>query len=90
MAVDRSLTRYKRYKPLGQEPSHITWARERSGYTKASLARALGVAPSVITEIEGGTRSATPDVLKAMSDLFECPLSMLRTRVRADGDEAVA
>lgn len=53
--------------------------RERSGYTKAAFARALGCGAPTITDIEAGRRSASPELVKRMAAVLKVPLPALLT-----------
>jgi len=73
-----------RMRPLNQEPAHVAWVREARHLTRAQVAVAIGKAPSLITEIEKGTRNATPEVLAGIADFLGCPISLIERRVRPD------
>lgn len=77
-----------RKSPMCHEPAHITWAREARGLTRAQVAAAIGKQPSIVTEIEKGTRNATPDTLRAIANFLGCPVTMLERRVRAEESAA--
>lgn len=66
--------------PLDHEPEAVTWARERSGLTKTDVARELGVAVSLISQIESGTRNATPAMLIKLARVFNCPRVVLERK----------
>lgn len=53
-AVSESLTREDRC--IGRIAAQITKAREIAGYTKAELARRLGISASAMTRLESGKR----------------------------------
>ncbi len=57
--------------------------RERSGHTKASLAKAAGVHPTLITRLENGERNGTAPVMRALADALDCPLHALMGPERA-------
>lgn len=62
----------------------MTYARRRAGYSKAALAREVGVSRSLICEIEKGTRNATPAVLVKLAAVLDYPRALLeRKRVSA-------
>jgi transcriptional regulator with XRE-family HTH domain len=70
--------------PLDHEPEAITWARKRSGLTMTQLAEITGIKLSLLSEIEGGTRNATPANLRKIADAMNCPVVFLeRKRVPA-------
>lgn len=64
------------------EPAHLTWIREARSVSKSQLAVAIGKSAALITELENGTRNATPEVLSRLADFLGCPISMLERRVR--------
>lgn len=66
--------------PLDHEPEAVTYAREKAGLTKTALAAALGVSISLISEIEGGTRNATPALQIEMARILNCPRVVLERK----------
>lgn len=64
--------------------------RERSGFTKASLATAAGVDRSLVHRLENGERSATPTVLRKLADALQCPLHALIGPAEEPAEEVVA
>lgn len=73
---------------LHHEPQAVKWARKRVGMSAKALASAIGVAPSLISEIEAGTRNATPERLEQIAEAVRIPAVMLRRK--AETDEVVA
>lgn len=70
--------------PLDHEPEAVTWARERSGLSLTQLAARSGIRLSLLSEIEGGTRNATPANLLKIAEALNCPVVFLeRKRVPA-------
>ncbi|WP_352231376.1 helix-turn-helix transcriptional regulator [Actinomadura sp. NBRC 104412] len=68
---------------LNQEPEAVTYAREQAGLTKTEVARACGVSLSLISEIEKGTRNATPAMIVKLAHVLNCPrVVLLRKRDR--------
>lgn len=63
---------------VDHDPAKITQARRTAGLTKRETARRIGVAESLICEIEKGTRNATPPNLKKLAELFDCPVESLQ------------
>jgi transcriptional regulator with XRE-family HTH domain len=63
--------------PLDHEPEAVTYAREQAGLTKTHLAEACGVVVSLISEIESGTRNATPAMLNKLAKALNCPRVVL-------------
>lgn len=65
---------------LGHEPSALTYAREQAGLTRTQLADRLGVALSLVSEMESGTRSATPQMLNRLAEALNCPRVVLERK----------
>ena len=77
--------------PLDHEPAAVTYAREQAGLTKTQLAQACGVSLSLISEIESGTRNATPAMIIKLAEALNCPRVVLeRKREHVDGGSAHA
>jgi transcriptional regulator with XRE-family HTH domain len=68
--------------PLDHEPTAVTYAREQAGLTKTQLANACGVSLSLISEIEGETRNATPAMLNKLAVILNCPRVVLERKQR--------
>lgn len=66
--------------PLDHEPAAVTYAREQAGLTKTHVAKLCGVSVSLISEIEGGTRNATPAMLIKLADVLNCPRVVLERK----------
>ncbi|GAA0402547.1 hypothetical protein GCM10009530_63110 [Microbispora corallina] len=60
------------------DPDKVTAARKQAGFTKRETARRIGVVESLISEIEKGTRNATPPRLRQLADLFGCAVTELQ------------
>ncbi|HEX6469729.1 MAG TPA: helix-turn-helix transcriptional regulator [Streptosporangiaceae bacterium] len=54
--------------------------REQSGLTKTQLARMCGVSLSLISEIESGTRNATPAMILKLASALNCPRVVLERK----------
>lgn len=65
---------------LNHEPEAVKYARRRAGLSQAALARKLGVARSLVNEIEGGTRNATPAMLIKLAEALGCPVVVLERK----------
>ena len=63
--------------PLRHDPEAVRWAREQAGLTQAQVAEACGVAFSLISEIERGTRNVTPAMMVKLVDVLRCPRVVL-------------
>lgn len=82
---DAPATKRKRPKqPLDHEPAAVTYAREQAGLTKTALAERVGKSLSLISEIESGTRNATPEVIGLLSDALNCPRVVLERKREGD------
>ncbi|HEX6468448.1 MAG TPA: helix-turn-helix transcriptional regulator, partial [Streptosporangiaceae bacterium] len=66
--------------PLDHEPAAVTYAREQAGLTRTQLAVACGVSLSLISEIESGSRNATPAMLNKLADALNCPRVVLERK----------
>jgi transcriptional regulator with XRE-family HTH domain len=66
--------------PLDHEPAAVTYAREQAGLTKTQLARACGVSLSLISEIESGSRNATPAMIIKLANALNCPRVVLERK----------
>jgi transcriptional regulator with XRE-family HTH domain len=64
--------------PLDHEPRAVNYARVAAGLTKTQLAKACGVSTSLISEIESGTRNATPPMINKLAEALKCPAVLLR------------
>jgi transcriptional regulator with XRE-family HTH domain len=67
---------------LHHDPESVTWAREQLGLTMTELADKVGVSLSLISEIEKGTRNATPKMILRLAGALRTPASELRTKTR--------
>lgn len=65
---------------LHHEPKAVMWAREKAGLSQASLGRECGLSRSLISEIEAGTRSATPENLLKIASALNCPVVFLERK----------
>lgn len=64
----------------------LTEARERAGLTRRQLARLVGVAPSTVSRIEGGTLEPSFALYSALAEAAGCTVSV----TRAVQDQAIA
>jgi transcriptional regulator with XRE-family HTH domain len=65
---------------LDHEPQAVTYARKLAGLTMTDLAAFMGVSLSLISEIESGTRNATPQRIMQMVDILGCPRVVLERK----------
>lgn len=66
--------------PLDHEPEAVTYARDKAGLTKTEFADALGVSLSLVSEIEAGTRNASPALQVRMAQALNCPRVVLERK----------
>jgi ribosome-binding protein aMBF1 (putative translation factor) len=66
--------------PLDHEPTAVTYARQQAGLTKTALAGLCEVSVSLISEIESGTRNATPTMLNKLARALNCPRVVLERK----------
>ncbi|MEV7422816.1 helix-turn-helix transcriptional regulator [Streptomyces sp. NPDC091212] len=69
--------------PLDHEPEAVTYARKKAGLTMTDLADQLGVSLSLVSEIESGTRNATPLIQQRMAAVLNCPVVVLERKREA-------
>lgn len=58
--------------PLDHEPGAVTQARLKVGLTRARLAELVGISASLMSEIEKGTRNATPERIEQLAAALDC------------------
>ncbi|WP_067470084.1 helix-turn-helix domain-containing protein [Actinomadura macra] len=73
-------TRKRPKDPLDHEPKAVQYARSQSGLTQQQVADRCGVSKSLITEIENGTRNATPSMLNRLAEALNCPRVVLERK----------
>lgn len=73
-------TRKPPKEPLDHEPEAVAYALEQSGLTMTQLAGACGVSVSLISEIIGGTRNATPVMIGKLAKALNCPRVVLERK----------
>jgi transcriptional regulator with XRE-family HTH domain len=66
--------------PLDHEPEAVTWARRKAGLTRAQLAARIGVSAGLVSEIEKGTRNATPARIRDIAEALNCPAVFLERK----------
>lgn len=66
--------------PLDHEPEAVEYVRRKAGYSVTEAARELGVAVSLISQIESGKRNATPAMLLKMAQVYNCPLVVMERK----------
>lgn len=74
--------------PLDHEPEAVTYARQKAGLSQAELASLVGVAFSLVSEWERGTRNCTPANLIKVAEALNCPVVVLERKRHATEDVA--
>ncbi|MGL3805884.1 helix-turn-helix domain-containing protein [Paeniglutamicibacter sp. R2-26] len=69
-----------RMSPLNHSPDAVKWAMNAVGMKQAQLAEATGISKSLINEILGGTRNATPEKLRIIAQALNCPTTVLEAK----------
>ena len=73
--LDRHLTRRDRcliLRSVKLNPEALKVIRERSGMSKAELAEAAGIDRTLITRLENGERTGTPNVIARLAAALRC------------------
>ena len=65
---------------LHHSPEAVRWAREMAGLNQTQLAQRAGLSRTLVVEIEGGTRNATPANLRKLAEALNCPLVALEAK----------
>ncbi|MGI5223824.1 helix-turn-helix domain-containing protein [Actinoallomurus sp. CA-142502] len=73
-------TRKPPKQPLDHEPAAVKYARDNAGLTQEQVARLCGVSRTLITEIENGTRNATPRMIGKLAAALNCPRVVLERK----------
>lgn len=66
--------------PLDHEPEGVWYARRQAGLTQSQLAEMCGTTQPQISEIENGTRNATPAMIKKLAAALNCPRVVLERK----------
>lgn len=74
------IPRGHRMSPLDHDPAALVWAFKKSGLTQAAFAEAIGKSASMVSEMFKGTRNATPDTLRRMAKVLNCPVVVLERK----------
>lgn len=74
--------------PLNQDPSALRVARIAAGMRPVDLARAAGISRGTMSEIEAGTRSASPALLALFAEILGCDLRGLINKAPVSEPEA--
>lgn len=72
--------RSKAKHPSDHEPEAVAYARQQAGFTKAELARRLGISPALLSMIENGTRNAGHALMRRMAAELNCPKVVLERK----------
>lgn len=60
----------------------LTEFRLRSGYNKAQLARAVGISPAHMSDVEGGKRNPSPELIARFAGALKVPVPALLANPR--------
>lgn len=74
------IPRGHRKSPLNHEPDALAYALRNSGLTQVAFAKAIGKSPSLVSEILAGTRNATPELLRKMARVLNCPVVAIEAK----------
>jgi transcriptional regulator with XRE-family HTH domain len=74
--------------PLNHDPDALAWALKKSGLTQREFARQIDRSESLVSEILGGTRNASPAVMQKMAEVLNCPVVVLEAKRHENGDAA--
>lgn len=66
--------------PLDHEPEAVVYARNQAGLTQTELASRCNVTQGLISEIEAGTRNATPAMIRKLATALNCPRVILERK----------
>jgi transcriptional regulator with XRE-family HTH domain len=61
----------------------LTSLRERSGFTKSSLAREAGISVGTLHDIESGRRNASPEMIRRLAVALKVPTPALVGETKA-------
>lgn len=76
----QSTPRGRRVSALDHEPESVLYARNKAGLKQAFAADQLKISAGHLSEIEGGTRNASPALLIKMAELYNCPIVVLERK----------
>lgn len=68
--------------PLNQDPVAVRQARNARGLTQTAVAEQVDISIAHLSEIEGGTRNAGPELLAAIAAALDCPVEKLQRKRR--------
>lgn len=66
--------------PFDHEPEACLYARNNAGLTQSAASKAAGISASLLSEIENGTRNATPAVIRRLAAAYNCPVVVLERK----------
>lgn len=55
----------------------LTYLRERSGFSKSSLAREVGISVGTLADLESGRRNASPEMIRRLAVALKVPIPAL-------------
>lgn len=66
--------------PIVIDPVALRILREKDGHTKTTLARAVGLSPQYLNDLETGHRRGNARVIGAIAEALNIPRSLLEQR----------
>jgi Zn-dependent peptidase ImmA (M78 family)/DNA-binding Xre family transcriptional regulator len=76
-----------RRKPMPVDPRMVTMTREARGWNQADLSGALEITQGHLSKLEAGLVEVTPDLLRRLARVLECPIELLEYTVPSTGIE---
>lgn len=68
---------------MNHNPEAVTSARTRAGLSKRAVARACHFSEQLMCDMEAGRRNATPENLRKIAAVLNCPVDELEARPEA-------
>ncbi|EMF31085.1 DNA-binding protein [Streptomyces gancidicus BKS 13-15] len=65
---------------MNHVPEAVTFARTRAGLTKRAVAQECGFSEQLMCDIEAGRRNATPEKLRKIAVVLNCPVDALEAK----------
>lgn len=73
---------------MNHNPEAVTSARTQAGLSKRAVARECGFSEQLMCDIEAGRRNATPEKLRQIAVVLDCPVDELEARPEATAPQA--
>ncbi|MGA5032343.1 helix-turn-helix transcriptional regulator [Streptomyces cellulosae] len=85
---ERPQRRPPRGAPMNHNPEAVTSARIRADLSKRAVARECGFSEQLMCDIEAGRRNATPEKLRRIAVVLNCPVDALEARPEETAQQA--